>query len=310
MHRKIDYCSLLAIIIVSSIFGFSFVFTKEGLDVLEPLHLLGLRFGLAIIIFEVLRICGIIKLDYEEKNLRQLAILTFIQPVLYFICETLGIQMTSSSEAAIIIALSPVFTVISAAIYLKERPTAVQTGFILLSVAGVIFMTAMKGNIQMGSNIIGTIILLGSVFSAGVYRVISRKMSSEFSSVEITYAMVLVGAIVFNGMSFFQHIKSGTLNSYFTPLSNPKALLSVVYLGVLSSIVAYFLLNYLLSRIEASRVSVISNLTTIISVIAGALIRNESLYWFNVIGGLMILCGVWGTNYFHKRDTVQKASQA
>ena len=114
--------------------------------------------------------------------------------------------MTSSSEAAIIIALAPVFTVIFGAIYLKEKPTAAQTGFILLSVAGVIFMTAMKGSIQVGGNVLGTFILLGSVLSAGFFNVTSRKLSSEYSPAEITYVMIWVGVIV-NGISLYTAFK-------------------------------------------------------------------------------------------------------
>jgi drug/metabolite transporter (DMT)-like permease len=262
---------------------------------------------LATIIFVIMRLWGIVKIDLKGKNLRQLAVLTLMEPVIYFICETLGIKMTSSSEAAMIIALAPVFTAILGAMYLKEKPTAAQTGFILLSVGGVIFMTVAKGSVQVGGNVLGTIILLGSVVSAGVYNVTSRKISSEYSPVEITYVMMWVGAVVFNGISLIQHINEGTLHNYFLPLSNPKALLSIVYLGALSSIVAYFLLNYLLSKVEASRASVISNAATVISVIAGSIFRDEPVYWFNVIGGLMILCGVWGTNFYREKDIVQGA---
>jgi len=302
MHLKNNFRPIIAGACVSIIFGFSFLFTKEGLDVLEPFHLLGLRFALATLIFVIIKLCGFIKIDFKGKDLRQLAILTLVEPVIYFICETVGVDITSSSEAAIIIALAPVFTTIFAAVYLKEKPTAVQTSFIFLSVSGVIFMTAMKGSVQVGANLLGTFILLGSVTCAGIYNVLSRKLSSEFSPVEITYVMMWVGAIVFNGISVMQHLMKGTLSSYFYPLTDGKALSSIVYLGVFSSIIAYFMLNYLLSEIEASRASVISNVATIISVIAGSVFRNEPIYWFNVVGGMMILFGVWGTNRYVQRD--------
>ncbi|MDD4569282.1 MAG: DMT family transporter [Tepidanaerobacteraceae bacterium] len=306
MHCKNDLRPFLAGIFVSIIFGFSFLFTKEGLDVLEPFHLLGLRFALATIIFVIMRICGIIIIDLKGKNLGPLIILTLMEPVIYFICETIGINLTSSSEAGMIIALAPVFTVLLGVVYLKEKPTIVQSGFILLSVTGVIFMTIMKGNTIVGGNTLGTFILLGSVLSAGGYNVLSRKLSSEYSPVEITYVMMWVGAVVFNGISVIQHLNQGAIRNYFYPLTNTKALISIIYLGALSSIVAYFLLNYLLSQIQASRASVIANVATVISVTAGVIFRNEPLYWFNVAGGLMILCGVWGTNYYTKKDDVQE----
>lgn len=302
MHCKKNFSLLLAGACTASIFGFSFLFTKEALDVLEPFHLLSFRFAVATLVFVIMQLCGLIKINLKGKNLRHLALLTLMEPVLYFICETIGVNITTSSEAAIIISLLPVFIVIFAAFYLKEKPTPVQTGFILLSVSGVIFMTVMKESFKVGANMLGTFILLGAVISAGIYNVLSRKLSSEFTPVEITYTMVWVGAVVFNGISVAQHLIKGKLSYYFYPLTNGKALVSIIYLGVCSSVAAYFMLNYLLSKIESSRVSVISNVATIISVIAGAVFRNEPIYWFNVVGAIMILSGVWGTNRYGKID--------
>lgn len=310
MHIKSDYRLILAGLAVSIIFGLSFLFIKEGLDVLAPFHLLGLRFALAAIILTLLWFVGVIQIDLKGKNLRSLMILTLMEPVVYFTCETIGIKLTSSSEAGIIIALVPVFTTLLGAIYLREKPTMVQSGFILLSIVGVIFMTVMKGNIEICGNVFGSLILMGSVLSAGIYNVLSRKISNDFSPIEITYVMIWVGAIVFNSISLVQHLNQKDISNYFFPLTNVKALISIVFLGILSSIVAYFAYNYLLSQIEASRASVISNVATVISVIAGVIFRNEPLYWFNVVGCLLILIGVWGTNYYHKIEDEQETSES
>ena len=297
-----NYRLIFAGALVSTIFGFSFMFTSKGLDVIEPFHLLGFRFALAFIVFTVIKISGGIKIDIKGKNLLPLIPLTLMEPVIYFICETIGIGMTSSSRSGNDYSFGSVFTTVLGAIYLKERPTLVQFGFILLSVSGVIFMTVMKGSVQVGANTLGSLILLGSVFSAGMFNVFSRKLSSDYSPVEITYIMTWVGAIVFNGISVIQHFNRGNLQYYFFPLTNIEALISIFYLGVLSSVVAYFMLNYLLSQVEASRASVISNIATVISIIAGVVFINEPFYLFNVVGGIMILCGVWGTNYYRRKE--------
>ena len=239
MHCKNDYRPLLAGVFVSIIFGLSFLFTKEGLDVLEPFHLLSFRFALAAIAFVALRILGIAKIDLKREDLRRLLFLTLLEPVIYFICETIGIDMTSSSEAAMVIASVPVFAAVIGVIYLKEKPTVVQVGFIMLSVIGVVFMTVMKGNIHMSHNVLGTFILLGSAISAAAFNVVSRKMSKGYSPVEITYMMVWVGAIVFNGISVIQHVSRGTLHEYFYHCQIQKRCFSNIS-SVFSSVLAYF----------------------------------------------------------------------
>jgi len=220
---------------VAVIFGFSFLFTKEGLDVLAPFHLLGLRFGLAVAIFVILRLSGFVKIDLKGKNLGMVLLLSAVEPVVYFVCETIGIQMTSSSETGMMIAMVPIVTTLLGIAVLDEKPSPQQMAFILLSVAGVVFIVAMKGSLEIGKNLAGTFVVLGAVVCAGIFNVLSRKISSKFSPVEITYVMMWVGAIVFNGISVVQHVGRGNLQQYFAPLGNMKAVLSIVYLGFLSS---------------------------------------------------------------------------
>ena len=139
--------------------------------------------------------------------------------------------MTTSCEDAIVVSLVPVYYYICS--YIPEGKTyGSASRFIFLSVSGVILMTVMKGSIQVAGNILGTFILMGSAISAGIYNVLSRKLSPEFFPVEITYSMTIVGAIVFNGISVAQHLIRGDLRSYFYPLINVKVLTSIVFLGL------------------------------------------------------------------------------
>ncbi|WP_425446410.1 DMT family transporter [Dethiothermospora halolimnae] len=299
------YLPIIAGIIYSTIFGFSFMFTKKSLDLVEPFHLLGFRFMMAATVLTILQLIGIIKINFKGKRIHILLLLGLFQPVSYFIFETLGIKMTSSSEAGMMIALIPVFVTILAYIFLKERPTPKQFLFVILSVAGVIFINIMKGSMDVRGSIAGIFVLLGAVISAGFFNILSRKSSLQFKPVEITFVMMWIGTIVFNGISVIQHINNGDLLDYFNPLLNIDILSAVLYLGVLSSVIAFFLVNFMLSKLEASKSAVFANLTTIVSILAGVIILNEDFYWFHFLGGFMILLGVWGTNYFgvkNKRD--------
>lgn len=292
---------ILAGIIVSFIFGLSFTFTAQALDEIAPMHLLGYRFAFAALGLTVLQFTGLIKINFRGKRLGTLMILALFQPVIYFIFETIGIKMTSASEGGMIIATIPVVVTFLSAIFLKERPTIFQVGSIILSVSGVMFIVWMKGTSDTGGNIIGLLFLFGAVIAAGIYNILSRKLSISFMPIEITFMMMWFGAITFNAIAIIQHFAAGEINQYFYPLSNGKVLLSVFYLGILSSIGAFFLVNYMLSRMEASRSAVFSNLTTVVAIIAGVLFRGDSFYWYHAVGSLLIILGVYGTNYFSAR---------
>lgn len=300
MAEKERYFPYLAGIGMALIFGFSFIFTKEALYEVGPFHLLGFRFGMAALLLSFLKLTKVIKVKYKGKKLQKLVAIALAQPVTYFVFEAFGIKLTNSSESGMMIALIPVVVTILAAIFLKEFPSKIQVFFVGLSVAGAIFIIIMKSN-EIGSNVIGIIVLLMAVLCASIFNILSRKYSTEFKPVEITFAMMWIGAITFNTISVLQHIIKGEISNYFVPLLNPKVVSAVFYLGILSSVIAFFLANYTLSKIEASRSAVFANLASVTSIVAGVLIRYEPFYWYQIVGAIMILSGVWGTNYFQRK---------
>lgn len=284
-------------IIYSTIFGFSFMFTKLTLTHVHDIyHMLAFRFLIAFVVMTILLLFKVIKVSYRGKNLKMLFLLGLFQPIIYFIFETKGIQLLPSSQAGIMIACVPVVVIVFAIIFLDEKISLMRFTFIMLSVIGAIVINS---NNLIGGNIKGIVFLLIAVFAAAIYNVISRKLHLEFTSIEMTYLMMGFGAIVFNVISLGIHISNGVLQDYFKPLISPQALLGFLYLSILSSIVAFFVLNYTLSKVEASKVAVFANFTTVISVLAGVLLLNEVFKPQQLIGGVMILVGV----YFTQRTT-------
>jgi drug/metabolite transporter (DMT)-like permease len=295
LRRFLPY---LAGLVFSSIFGFSFLFTKEGLELMTPFQLLGFRFALAFISLSILRIAGIINIDLKGKNIKLLLLLAVFQPGIYFIFETTGMMYTTSSEAGIMIALIPIVVTILAAVFLKEKTSMIQMAFVLLSVGGVFFIILNRGSSDVEGNLFGIFLLAVSVLAAAFYNIISRKLSLEFRPIEITYVMMGFGALIFNLTALYQ--RGFNLSGYFNVLSETRVLITIIYLGIFSSVVAFFMMNYTLSKINAAQAAVFANFTTVVSILAGVFIRNEAFYTFQIIGAVLIIVGVWGTNYFSR----------
>ena len=292
---------MIAGLIMSIIFGFSFLFTTEALDFITPIQLLAYRFAFAALALTSLQILGVIKVSFSGKPWHKLLLLALFQPIIYFTLETIGLEMTSVSEAGMIIGVIPVVVALLAVLILKERPSFGQLASILLSVVGVAFIVMMTGSQSSAGNLRGMLILFGAVLAAGMYNILSKQLSVFFNSLEITYVMMWLGAITFNLIFLSELIIQGQVRVYFQFLANPRVLLSVFYLGIVSSIIAFFLLNYMLARITVSRSAVFANLVTVTSIVAGVIFRDDALYWFHLVGSLFILLGVYGTNFFGLR---------
>ncbi len=309
-HR---FLPILAGLCVTLIFGFSFLFSKTALQSLTPFQLLASRFTIAALCITLLVRLKVVRIQLKGKPIASLLILSIVQPILYFLFEAWGLQNAGASEAGIMLSLIPIIVTVLAAVFLKERPSKLQFFFIILSTGGVCYIVIMGGLLNQSPDqplfsgtLLGYLFLLGAVTSAGFYNILSRKNSIRFRPMEITFVMMWVGMVAFIGMAGIELIVTNGLDQLVAGLSNPITLISILYLGSLSSVMAFFLLNYMLSRLEASRSAIFGNITTIISILAGVLFLGEQLYSFHLIGSILILMGVWGTQVFRKKRADMK----
>lgn len=289
----------LAGVIYATIFGFTFMFSKVALDYVRPIGLIAYRFLIAIIVLEILRWFKVIHIRFEKKHFKHLFLVALFQPILYFIFETFGIRLTTSGEAGMMIALIPIFVTILSSVVLKEAPKKIQIFFILLSVSGVLFIQIMKSSSGFDVNLWGLLLLLGAVISAALFNIASRNASKTLKPYELTYFMMLGGALVFNTLYIIQLSIESRLGDYFTNLSHLELVVPILYLGVIASIGGFFLVNFALSKVPAHVSSIYANLSTIVAIIAGAWLLNEKLYYYHFIGAFMIIIGVYGTVRFN-----------
>ncbi len=293
MNRYLPY---LAGSGVALTWGLSFMFTRGALDAISPFHLLGLRFAAAAIAMILLRVLGIIKIKISLNDYIYLMPLSIFQPILYFSAETTGIMLTSASYTGMIIAAIPIVVAIFSAAVLQEYPNRMQVFFIISSVSGVMFIVFMDNQSIEGVNPLGTLALLGAVAAAACYNIASRKASATYSPLQTTWVMMIVGAVSFNAIAITQSIIADEITLYFAPLT--ELWLSVLYLGVASSVAAFFLFNYVLSKVPATQGAVFVNMVTVVAIAAGVIFMGESIYWYHLIGTAAILLGIWGTNRF------------
>ncbi|GFZ31044.1 permease [Clostridium zeae] len=298
MDKKNNLLPYVAVSISSIIFGLSFLFSKQALTVASPFMLVSFRFLLAFLVMTVFIIFRVIKVDYRNKPLGGLLVLGLAEPVVYFIFETYGVKNASSSVSGLMLSLIPIAVTLLGIYILNEIPSITRVVFIIISVLGVALIGIMSSTSGQETSPLGIFLLLGAVTSAGFYTIISRKVSKHYTPIEITYFMMFFAALCFTVMNLIDVYINGDIHKYFEPLKSLTFIISILYLGIVSSIIAYFLTNFTLSKIQASKMSVFSNVSTIVSIVAGVLILKESFHIYHFIGSALILTGVWGTNKF------------
>ncbi|MCY9694689.1 DMT family transporter [Paenibacillus alginolyticus] len=309
-NRKGIKLAYIFAVLNAVIIGFSFLFAKIALDLAHPLDTLTYRFAVSFAVLSIPVALGFVKLNYRGKPLAKALLLATTYPLGFFTLQAYGLMHTSSAEGGILYAFTPIVTMVFASMFLKERTNILQKLAIFLSVFGVLFIFIMKGSTVDLSNVTGIILLVLTCVAFAGYSVMARSLSKQFSPVEISYFMLGIGFATFLVISLTSHASAGTMDTFLSPLSKPSFIMAILFLGLLSSLVTALTGNYVLSKIEASKMSVFTNLSTIVSITAGALFLGEKVTVYHLVGSVMILAGVIGTQYWGRYKVVMPKVKA
>lgn len=293
---------VVCILISNVIFGFSYLFTKTVTARISPLALLGWRFAAAAAVMGLLAALGAVKLrpGLLRRHSGPLLGMTLLAPVLYFAAENYGIRLTSTGESSAIIATIPIVTLVLGSLLLGERPTAAQTAGIVTTVLGVLLVVLAKG-LCASFSLPGYLLLAAAVLSYSLFAVVSQRLR-QYTDAEKTFAMLVSGAAVFFAAALAESAAHGTAAEFLTlPLHDGAFLAAVLYLGVGSSVAAFFCYNTAISALGAARTASFTGVSTVVSVGAGIALLGESFSVLQGAGTALILAGVYAANFWHPR---------
>lgn len=283
------------------LYGLSYMFTKQAIDLASPFALLGWRFLIAVVAMSMLALFGVIKINFKHKKIKPLILVALFCPCIYFISETVGIIHTTSSESGVFLACIPVISLSASTIVLKKKPTKLQTLGILITLFGVIITIITVGT-SASFSFIGYAFLMLAVLSYASYCIFVEK-ASEFSSAEITFVMLVAGASLFVILALTEAMLKGNIRELILlPFEERIFLVTIIYEGIGCSVIAFFLSNIALEKIGINRTSSFIGIATVVSILAGVLILHESFSAYQIIGAGVIIIGVYVANIFIPKE--------
>jgi len=286
---------IAAAVVTEVLYGLSFVFTKGAVDLVTPAALLAWRFVVALAVLGVLIAARVVWLTLTRRSVRPLLLLALFQPLLYYAAETLGVQRTTASESGIIVAIIPVGVLLASWLILGRRPSRAQVLGILVTFGGVV-ATVVAGGVRAGFDPLGYLLLLGAVASYSLYAVFAERDTAT-SGLDKTFAMVAVGALAFGAVAAGEAAAGGRLAELVTlPVSHPELLTSIGYLAVGSSVGAFFCQAVAIANLGSNRYSTFIGLSTLAALIAAGVVLGERLAPLQLVGGAVIMLGVYLAN--------------
>lgn len=289
-------------VLVSVMWGFSFVAAQVVLSILSPVILAVLRFGIASLVFS-----PVIAVEFyrgnnpDSRQLMELAFLGFISISVYFVLQYTGVDYAGAGISALLaVGLVPVITGIASALLLHEGYGIREVSGTLLGFTGVA-LTILPGLFVKKIDwyfYVGVVCLMLNAACWALYSTLSRRLMRHTGRPLLTASYVtLLGTLLLIPMS-------ATSNWGAVRYLEIEHWLGILYLALGCSCAAYFLWNFALSTMEAVRVTVWQYLEPLVAFIGAAVVFSTVPTATTIAGGGAIIAGALLTTWPHTMHTL------
>jgi len=274
------------------LWGTSFMAMKFALTGFAPLTVIFLRMALASALMAL--VWGRVpKAGRQPGDLKWLALVSLLQPCLYFLLEAYAVTLTTSAQAGMISSLVPLLVAAGAWAFLREPLSARMVLGLLLSLLGVGWLSLGGGAAQNAPNpALGNLLELLAMCCAAGYMLVLKHLSSRYNSWQLTGMQVFVGTIFFLPCALVS--EPGWLADPATTLRSipPAAWLAVLYLGGFVTLGGFGLYNLAVTRMASAQAAASINLVPLVAVLAGWFMLGEALAPAQLAACGVILAGV------------------
>ncbi|WP_285374124.1 EamA family transporter [Pseudomonas sp. lyk4-TYG-107] len=286
----------LTLAAVTMIWGGTFVAGRFLAGSISPLFTASLRFLLAsVALLGFLWIARIPLARPTPGQWLQLTLLGFFGIFLYNLCFFYGLQYINASRASLIVALNPAVIGLASWLLFKERLGRAKVAGIAICItgAGLVIVSRDPQLLAVTPDAwIGDLLIFGCVLSWGVYSLFSRGLNQSIGPLQTVTFSVLIGSAMLWALATL----SGEVSGAALISIGTAQWLSLIYLGVFGSALAYIGYYDGIRKIGATRSGVFIALNPLTAVVLGALLLGEQLTLSMCLGGGLVLTGIYLCN--------------
>lgn len=286
-NNKSTFIGIIILVLTAFIWGFAFVAQKYSAGHINAISMSGLRYiiatvvlGITVLISDLLRKKkGMPAVKYTKETLVGGVVcgaVLFVATLL----QQAGIEQTTSGKAGFITTLYIVMVPLIN--LLVRKRTSKRTSFaIYVALVGFVLMCLNEG--LSVSN--GDAIVLYSAICFGFHIVFVDRYCKNTDTQKLTFLQFATCAIL--------GIPSMAINGFPTWQVIGASIVPILYIGVLSSGLAYTLQVVGQKRVESSIATLIMSLESVVALIGGMMILDEQITWKELIGCILVLVAVF-----------------
>lgn len=203
---------------------------------------------------------------------------------LFNLCYFYTMIQTQASVAVVLLYTSPVFIMILSAIFFKEKITPVKVIALLLTFGGCVLVAGIIGS----SYVITPFVILTGVLSGlfyGMYTIFGRLALAKYDTMTTTFWTFFFGFLGSIPFGNYPHVIK-------TAAADPRLLIWMVGIGIVSTVLPYFFYTWGLARMESSKAAILVAVEPLVGAVIGITMFQESHDPLKIIGILLILAAI------------------
>ncbi|MCM3441159.1 DMT family transporter [Metabacillus halosaccharovorans] len=200
-------------------------------------------------------------------------------------CMFEAIKETSISVSSVLLYTAPAFVMIFSRFFFKELFTIRKILALIITFIGCILVIGLFQNTNESVTIYGFLVGLGSGFFYALYSIFGKFALIKYSSVTVTTYTFVFAAIAITPFSGLWHV--GTI------FTNLEVWLSIIGLGLFSTLLAFLLYTKGLESVESGRASILATVEPVVATLIGFLVFQEKLSVWQYVGIIAVIMAVF-----------------
>jgi drug/metabolite transporter (DMT)-like permease len=277
------------------------IFAKNLTFELPPGVILLLRSFFAVLFFILLLILRKQKLFViQREDFYKFVVLGILNIPLNQYLFFVSIKFTTAPNVALAYALSPIFILIIAVAFFREKADLIKVIGIIVAFFGISIILIEKGVSFKSEYFVGNLLALVASICWALYSTYGKSLIKKYGSIYTTAMAMTFGFILYLPISLAQ--------GDFEKLNivHLVHLAQILYLAVMTSGLAYLIWYHALKRLPASNVGVFNNLQPVFTTILAVIFFHQKISAIYIVGGLMVIIGVILTQRNHADEESRK----
>lgn len=276
--------------------GFSFVWVKVVYaHEYRPIMTIFIRLVISsVILFLFVKIARK-EQKIEKADYGKFVLLSFFQPFLYFMGESFGLTLVTSTVAAVIVSTIPVITPVFSYAFLKERISPFNLAGMLISFAGILLMVVDR-DYNFAASPLGIILEFSAVLAAIFYSIVVKKLAYKYSTFTIIKTQNFLGALFFLPLFLIFDF-----NQFISVRPDAELIYSMILLSVFASSGAYLLYIPVVKELGINKANMFTNIIPVFTAITSFFVLSEAFDLNKIAGMAVVISGVIVSQIYKKK---------